>query len=48
MARGKYEQEKQAEIKIAYDAQDKDRVYDLVGKLLYEGPGSLPRGSHSA
>ncbi len=43
IVRAKYEQGKQAEIKVAYDAKDKDRVFDLVGEMLYEGPGSLPR-----
>lgn len=42
IARGAYEEGKIEEIKAAYDARDKDRVFSLVGELLYEGPGTNP------
>ena len=48
MVRAQYEEEKQEEIKVAYDAKDKDRVFDLVGELLYEGPGTVPRQTPGA
>lgn len=38
--RGRYEEEVIEQIKVAFDKNDRDAVFDLVGKLLYEGPGA--------
>jgi hypothetical protein len=41
ITRGKWEEEKIQEIKIAYDAGDREKVFALVGELLYTGPGTM-------
>ncbi len=41
--RGRYEEEKIAEIKVALAAGDKDLVFRLADEMIYEGPGTTPR-----
>jgi len=43
VTRGQWEEEKIQEIKIAYDAGDREKVFTLVGELLYTGPGTIER-----
>jgi hypothetical protein len=40
--RGRYEEEMLERIKDAFDKNDQRKVFRLVGKLLYEGPGTVP------
>jgi len=40
--RGRYEEEMLDRIKVAFDREDQRKVFRLVGKLLYEGPGTVP------
>ncbi len=44
--RGTYEEAILAEIKTAYDQKEQERVFALVGRLLYEGPGTLPKATN--
>jgi len=39
--RCRWEEEKTQEIKIAYDAGDREKVFTFVGELLYTGPGTI-------
>ena len=41
ITRGKWEEEKTQEIKLAYDVGNKEEVFRLVGELLYTGPGTI-------
>ncbi len=40
--RGRYEEEMLERIKDAFDKNEQRKVFRLVGKLLYEGPGIVP------
>ncbi|HEY0255810.1 MAG TPA: hypothetical protein VGC39_00090 [Candidatus Methylacidiphilales bacterium] len=41
--RARWEEAKLDEIKVAYDAGDKEKVFKLSGELLYEGPGTVDK-----
>ena len=43
--RGRYEEEMLVRIKDAFDKNEQGKVFRLVGKLLYEGPGTVPLSS---
>lgn len=40
-----YDEKMREEIKLAYDANDQGRVFQLVGAWLYEGPYSVKDSS---
>ena len=41
--RGQYEEKIIEQIKEAYDQNNQSKVFALVGKLLYDGPGAVGR-----